>query len=819
MTIFQRILSICALLTLAACGGGGGDAGTPPFAGGGSGGGNGGTPGVSVPTASDIVLSLGATSVANSGSESVVATATALDANRNTLSGVPITFSVNNNAIVTPAGTTTGTGGLLNASIGIGSDRSTRVITVVATSGAISRSVQLTVQEAGGQSATAPADLLLTLSSPTISSAGTQTVTATATALDTRRNVLPGAVVSISVDSGATVTPSGSTTGANGTVTGVIGTGGNPTLRTITVTATVTGLPPRTATLQVVPTASTVPVASDLSIALSAPTLPNSGTATVAATITAVDSNRIALAGIPIAVSVDNSAVATVSGNTTAANGTVVATVGIGSDRTNRPITVTASSGGITRSATFSVRGATLSASFSPRVDANSTGNIVEYRLVDAAEAPMALQDISVTSPGLPSASGRTDANGRFSYTYTAPNTAGALQVTATAAGDSLTRTISVQAAGGTLPEAVLPQSASLTPTPSVVSVNAIGSTTNQVELRALFLGANNQPVPNVRVRFSVDPANSSDGTATQLGGASLSYSDNTGVARGVFIPGQRSSPTNGVTVRGCWSTNDTIPAVCPVDRTISATLTIVSEALSVNIRTNNQIKLGAAGLTYIKEYVVMVVDAAGQAKQDILITPSVDLTAYYKGVYVYNGSIWEQRLRLADTENYSWDPATLSWARGATTTQPACPNEDFNRNGVREAAAFAAGSTPPAALTARQEDLNWNGDIDPRKADVAIRVVGSPRTDSSGLAIIQIEYGQNVASWVDFIITVTASGISGTEARARFVGQLYGVGNLPYPGSAVTDPNVPPAFAISPYGRGSVTPLGVPTGVCTDSN
>jgi hypothetical protein len=34
----------------------------------------------------------------------------------------------------------------------------------------------------------------------------------------------------------------------------------------------------------------------------------------------------------------------------------------------------------------------------------------------------------------------------------------------------------------------------------------------------------------------------------------------------------------------------------------------------------------------------------------------------------------------------------------------------------------------------------------------------------------------------VDFMITVTASGIAGSEARARFVGTLYGIGNLPYP-------------------------------------
>ena len=216
-----------------------------------------------------------------------------------------------------------------------------------------------------------------------------------------------------------------------------------------------------------------------------------------------------------------------------------------------------------------------------------------------------------------------------------------------------------------------------------MVSVNAIGSNTNQVELRALFLGINNQPVKNVRVRFSVAPANSSDGVATQLGGSTYAYSDASGVARGTFTPGQRSSPTNGVTVQACYDITDFLvepndPTKCPTlapgtAKQVSSTLTIASEALSVNIRTNNLIKTGAAGLTYIKEYVVMVVDAAGQAKADVLITPSVDLTAYYKGVYLWNGSAWARRLQLAKTESYSWDPVNSAWKSNLCTLAGDC--------------------------------------------------------------------------------------------------------------------------------------------------
>jgi len=778
---------------LAACGGGGGSAGTPSL--GGGSGGSGGT--VITPAASDLVLVLSAGNVANTGAESVVATVTAIDANRNALAGVPVTVSVNANAVATPSGTKTDTKGQVTASIGIGADRSLRTITVTAISGSVTRTASLEVRDAGG-AAIAASDLILTLSSPTIATSGTQTVTATATALDARRNVLSGADVSLSVDANAVLVPSGSATNAQGVVTGTIGIGGDTAIRTITVTAR-SGATVRTATLQVTTVAGVGPrVASDLTLTLSAPRVSNSGTATISATATAVDANRNALSGIPVTIKVDSSAVATVSGTTTDVKGEVTAVVGIGADRSNRVITVTATSGTLTMSRSFVVDGAELRAAFSPRVTAASTGNLVEYTLVDTNALPMVGQVISVTAPGLPGASGTTDANGKFTYRYTAP--AADFTLTATAAGVSKLVTVEV-GGGGVAPATIAVKSASVTASPSVATVNVAGSTANQVELRALFFGDTNQPIPRMRVRFDLDGnASSSDGTVSWLGGT-YAYSDANGAARGTFTPGQRSSPTNGVTVRICFDLIDFAVGTCPNEA--RTTLTVVQEALAVSIRTNELIKEGPAKLTYIKEFVVMVVDSAGQAKPDVLITPSIDLPAYYKGFYVWNGIRWVQQMTLLTTENYQWDAAATpaQWIQLGATTQPSCPQEDANRNGIREAGTGAA--TP--ALSGRSEDLNWNGELDARKSDVAIKMVGSAKTDSNGLAVLQIEYGKDLASWVDYVITVTAAGVSGTEGRARYSGLRYGLGNLPYLGSAVTDENTAPAFVVSPYGRAAV--------------
>ncbi|MCK7499922.1 MAG: hypothetical protein MZW92_63350 [Comamonadaceae bacterium] len=126
----------------------------------------------------------------------------------------------------------------------------------------------------------------------------------------------------------------------------------------------------------------------------------------------------------------------------------------------------------------------------------------------------------------------------------------------------------------------------------------------------------------------------------------------------GSFTARPASSPTNGITVRACWDVIDFAVDTCP--NAVTNTLTVASEALSVNIRTNELIQEGSARLTYIKQFVVMVVDAAGQAKPDVVITPSVDLPAYFKGYYTWTGENWDAWW-TARSENYQWVPRGAS--------------------------------------------------------------------------------------------------------------------------------------------------------------
>jgi hypothetical protein len=198
MNLVKRFISVLALLTLAACGGGSNGAGDPPF-GGVDGGGNGGTGGGTSPTAADVVLVLNAASIANDGSETITATATALDANRNALAKVPLVISVNSNAVATASGTVTDDTGVVTADITIGSDNSNRIITVTATSGSISRSTALEVRDPVAGGVGSPV-LQVALSSTSISAASPATVTASLK--DVKGAPVSGVVVAFEVPRG-----------------------------------------------------------------------------------------------------------------------------------------------------------------------------------------------------------------------------------------------------------------------------------------------------------------------------------------------------------------------------------------------------------------------------------------------------------------------------------------------------------------------------------------------------------------------------------------------------------------------------------------
>lgn len=499
------------------------------------------------------------------------------------------------------------------------------------------------------------------------------------------------------------------------------------------------------------------PTASDLIIDASGAQLSNTTSAAINFTVTAVDAARVVVAGAAVSVSADNDGVVTQGTATTDTNGKVTASLGIGGNRANRLITVTFTSGAVVKTATIQVTGTQISGTLVPAVLAPSTAAAVQYRVVDQAGNPMAGQAVSVSAPGMTpaTATGTTGANGEYTFNYTAGATAGSFAIATTIAGVTDTQTVTVQATGTVGPADGVVASASVSANPSVVGVNAAGSTSNRSEIRALFQTAANQPIKRVRVRFDLNGDPTFIGGTFSTGNTTL-YSDDNGVVTTAYIPGPRSSPTNGVTVRACYGTTDSDPNLLNCTTNAQVRLTVAAEPLGVSIGTNETLVVG--DLTYTKRFLVSVADSAGNAKSDVGLSVSLDLPQFRKGFYVL----------VAD-----------KWVKSGGD-QAVCLNEDVNRNGVLETG----------------EDTNGNRRLDPGRSDVTVRLV-NPRTGADGTAVVEITYAKSFATWVDAWVTVAASGVAGTEGRATFV-----LAPIPADAGAISAKDVFPAFGISPYGR-----------------
>jgi hypothetical protein len=504
--------------------------------------------------------------------------------------------------------------------------------------------------------------------------------------------------------------------------------------------------------------------ASDLILVASATQLANTASSVINLTVTAVDASRVVVAGAAVSLSADGEGVVTQSATSTDPTGKVTGTLSIGGNRANRVITVTARSGEVTRTAQIQVVGTTITSTLVPAVVAPSAAAQIQYRVVDQTGNPMVAQVVTVSAPGLtpPTATGTTGSNGEYTFAYTAGSAAGSFPVATTIAGLTDTRTVTVQAASS-VPNVTVPiTSASVSANPSVVGVNLASSTSNRSEIRALFLTTGNRPVPNVRVRFDLaSDANNVGGTFST--GSSILYSDANGVVTTAYAPASRASPTDGVTVRACYGVSDGDPALAACTTSALVNLTVVSEPLGVSIGTNELVVVSE--LTYTKRFLVSVADSAGNAKADVPLSASLDLRVFRKGAWIVpeGQDKWVKRRS----------------APGVSGDDAICLNEDTNRNGVLEGG----------------EDLDSDDRLEPGRSDVTLRLL-QPRTRADGTAILEVTYAKSFATWVDAWITVAASGVSGTEGRSTYV-----LSPVPADTASIGNKDVPPAFAVSPYG------------------
>ena len=502
----------------------------------------------------------------------------------------------------------------------------------------------------------------------------------------------------------------------------------------------------------------------------------NAGTDKALLTVTALDANNNPVSGVTLIVSVDSGIYTPVT-STTGSNGQASGNISIGANKANRNITAKLALGGQSAQAVVAVTGSQIALTPVPATPAPGASTRVDIKVTDANGGGVPSVPVQLSGSLGFTGSVTTDNSGNASAILGAtPATAGTYSIDASALGVQATRAVQVVSSGvGGIPDAVGSiTGVSLAIVPNTIAPNSTGSTTNRAGLKATFVNGSNQAVQNVRVRFVIDPPQLGSGETLSTGDATV-YSDINGEAIADYIAGTRSSPTNGVTIRACYGTTDADIANGACPNSTTKTLTVASQPLSITLGDNNLLEKGNFGLTYIKKFDVAVADAAGNAVPNASVSASVDITHYSKGGFGLPGNIW-------------------------------CVNEDTNRNGFLDTGEDTNGNglldtgedTNGNGFLDTDEDLNRNGTLEPRKADVILSFVGSNTTAANGRMTIQVEYPQNVATWLSYTVKVTTNvaGSEGTDQKSYITSFIKGDetnGSFltpPYGASSCDNPN-----------------------------
>ena len=508
-------------------------------------------------------------------------------------------------------------------------------------------------------------------------------------------------------------------------------------------------------------------VVSDFIFELDKVQVVNSGSDKAVLTVLVLDSNRNVLPGVPVSVSVDSGGVFAASSLVTNASGQFTGNITIGGNKSNRTINARITVGALTKTASILVTGSQILVTPVPATPAPGQPVVLNISTVDNAGLAISSVALSLSGSAATAASYTTSLSGQAAIPLTAPVAVGTYTVVLNGLGISTTKIIQVIApGGGSVPNAVgVISSASLSPQPTSVSPNTDGSTTNRSRLSAKFQTTGNAAIANMRVRFEIVAPSLGSGEAISTGDATV-FSDSAGIADAFYISGTRSSPTNGVNVRVCYSPVDFVSTTdCP--NQIAATLTVAGTPLSISIGDDNLLVKGLGQIAYVKQFLIQVNDSAGVSVKDAVVTASVDITHYGKGLFggVYpTGSI---------PPSGTGSLATINFPAGSTSTlivtsnsiAPSnvlsstntfffanvwCANEDKNRNGFLDSG----------------EDTNLDGSIQPRKAEIIVSYVSGNKTDSNGQLLLQISYAQNVGRWLAYTLRATTS-VAGSEGDA----------------------------------------------------
>jgi hypothetical protein len=471
------------------------------------------------------------------------------------------------------------------------------------------------------------ATLTLLTSSPQVPSDGALPVTLTAQVQDEDNNFVPDVVVAFSADSGGLAVTQG-TTDASGRALATLSTAGDPTNRSITVTATVTegGVTlSDSVTVSVIGTQLTVTGPSNLVLG-----------DTTTYTVVLADANSTGISGQTVAITSSNGNTLSAASLTTDAAGQAqfsITATAAGDD------VVSASALGMTATRVVSVSDDSFAfIAPAPGAEVNlNTNRTLNVRWTQGGAAVVGETiSFSTTRGTLSAFSADTNASGEASVTISSAN-AGAANITASTAGGPSTQ-ISIEFVA-TVPDTIEVQSSDFNIAPN-----------EQATITAIVRDPNNNLVKNKVVVFELEDVT---GGSLSVGSA---ITDSQGRAQTFYTASSSTSASEGVVIRA---------TVQGTNVTDSTALTVARREVFFAFGTGNTMS-EPNDAQYSVPFVLQATDADGNGVAGITVQLSILSVTYLKGVWV------------ADLLNDLWYTQS--------TTPTPCADEDVNHNGVLDA-------------------------------------------------------------------------------------------------------------------------------------
>lgn len=259
--------------------------------------------------------------------------------------------------------------------------------------------------------------------------------------------------------------------------------------------------------------------------------------------------------------------------------------------------------------------------------------------------------------------------------------------------------------------------------TPNIIGPNQPGQTTERSTLLAVVRDAAGNPVKGAMVAFA-NPIDPSGGTIDPAVG----LTDASGLATSAFIAGPTATAPYAVQLTA-QVLGTTVPAA-------AFSLSVSRQTLFVRVETDNVIEKVPDPPIYRKRYAVVVTDSTGNAVPGAEVQIKLTPTKYATGYYCLS-----QTVEGSDPPYIDCHVDGGRWLQKKTGEYP---SEDVNKDGVCQAG----------------EDANLDRQLTP--GNVASTSAGVT-TDASGVSTILVSYPQGFATWVEVFLEVTVR-VGGTE-------------------------------------------------------